>query len=513
MQSKRFKSQITNSYGGLKGLQNTKFCTALLILVMFAAIFSLSPAFSLLINSVIIGCTGRIATEKASIIYKSEIRGVHIADSIFAFPHDWNVIAETLAGYKINFVTVLLMGLPTGSRPDAEWRACIQAFHSRGIEVHISYHVIGEMAVKEEYKCETSTGTKVDWNCPTKQAFRQDVKTFVERIASTYDIDGIMFDYARYPGDNMCYCSECKQAFEAWLGEGAITDWTPFYANGTRYKKFMEWRTIPVTNIVRDAREWMLAINPNLKFSLAQWTLFGYSPNYSPTYWRYWNGQDAAYWVAMDYLDMTQPMMYTGVTTGEPHSIETYILANRKYVTGEIEGKIPLVAFITTGVTKPLDPLAFKAVVDKVREIGADGWIIWRYGGPGVNDGGYHIDIRPYLDLLTLPDVFSLSNIQVSVSGSDADITWSTDLPATSRVEYSTSPLFNATKKLDVATSYNYWDVDHIQGQIVEDLANVTSHDVKLTGLSAGVTYYLRVQSQDEHGTATSETFTLNLST
>jgi len=210
---------------------------------------------------------------------------------------------------------------------------------------------------------------------------------------------------------------------------------------------------------------------------------------------------------------MTQPMMYTGVTTGEPHSIETYILANRKYVTGEIEGKIPLVAFITTGVTKPLDPLAFKAVVDKVREIGADGWIIWRYGGPGVNDGGYHIDIRPYLDLLTLPDVFSLSNIQVSVSGSDADITWSTDLPATSRVEYSTSPLFNATKKLDVATSYNYWDVDHIQGQIVEDLANVTSHDVKLTGLSAGVTYYLRVQSQDEHGTATSETFTLNLST
>lgn len=479
---------------------------------MIAAFFILSPAVSLLTNSVTIGSTGRIVTENASIIYKSEIRGVHISDSIFAFPHDWNVIAETLAGYKIDFVTVVLTG-PAKLRPDAEWRACIQAFHSRGMEVYIDYPVMGEIAANEEYKCEKSDGSKIDWNCPTKQAFRQHVKTLVEHIASTYDIDGVMFDYIRYPSEDVCYCSECKQAFEAWLDEGPITDWTPFYPGGSRYKEYMEWRTIPVTNLVRDIRNWMLAINPNLKFSLAQWTLFGYSPNYSPTYQRYWRGQDAAYWVAEDYLDMTQPMMYMDIITGEPHSIQTYILANRKYVTGGVEGKIPLVCFLTTGVSSPMDPAVFKQEVDKVRELGADGWIIWHYGGPGVDDDGYHIDIRPYLDLLTLPDVFSLSNIQVSVSGTDADITWSTDLPATSRVEYSTSPLFNAAKKLNAATSYHYWDVDHIQGQIVEDLAKVTSHDVKLTGLSAGVTYYLRVQSQDEHGTATSETFTLTPST
>ena len=498
-------------------LKNTKFYALLITLTVLTGTLCLSPAVSSLINSVIIGCTGRIITEKSSIIYKSEIRGVHIADSIFAFPHNWSVIAETLAGYKINFVTVLLMGLPTSGRPDAEWRACIQAFHSRGIEVWISYHVVGEMAVNDAYKIIDYQGNAVDWNDPCNPNFRQEVKAYVESVASTYDIDGIMFDYARYPGTGMPYTQYDKAAFEEWLNE-TIPDsnWPPnpsdFAPGGSRYNEFMEWRTVPITNLIRDVRSWMLAINPNLKFGLAQWTLFGYSPDYSPTYWRYNIGQDTAYWVAQDYLDMVMPMMYDEPATGEPHSVETDLLANWKYITGGPEGKIPLIAFINTGYTYTgRDPAEVKACIDKAREMGADGWILWRYGGPGVDDDGYHIDIRPYLNLLTMPDTFSIRNIQVSLNATQATVTWKTDLPATSRIEYSTSPLFNATKKL--SGNRYYWDIDYVGGTLIEDLNHVTSHSMTLKGLEPAQTYYFRIQSQNEQGTATSKIFTFTVST
>lgn len=54
------KSLITK--GDWKGLQNTKFYAAFLISVIFAGIFSLSPAFSSLMSGVVVGSTGQIST-------------------------------------------------------------------------------------------------------------------------------------------------------------------------------------------------------------------------------------------------------------------------------------------------------------------------------------------------------------------------------------------------------------------------------------------------------------------
>jgi hypothetical protein len=207
---------------------------------------------------------------------------------------------------------------------------------------------------------------------------------------------------------------------------------------------------------------------------------------------------------------MVFPMMYTDQVTGDPESIETEFKADNMYFTGGPEGIIPLVGFLTTGISSPVDVSVFKQEVDKLRELGADGWIIWRYGGPGVDDNGYQIDIRPYLDLLDMPDVFSIRDIQVSVSATQTTITWETDLPATSKVEYSTSPLFTATKK--VSGDRYYWDVDYVGGIVIEDPNQLTSHSITLTGLEPGQRYYFRIQSQNENGTATSKMVTFDVS-
>jgi hypothetical protein len=128
-----------------------------------------------------------------------------------------------------------------------------------------------------------------------------------------------------------------------------------------------------------------------------------------------------------------------------------------------------------------------------------------------VTAGSWAPDIRPYLDVIDFPSVFSLNNITASSTSNSITITWTTDLPATSKVEYSTTPLFNSSFVYDGRVDFYYWDIDHVPGLIVEEATPKTSHSVTLTGLSPGVTYYFRIQSQDSSGTATSKVYTFQL--
>jgi uncharacterized lipoprotein YddW (UPF0748 family) len=484
-----------------KELQSTKIHAILLVSVMLFGALSLSLAISSLMNDVIIRSSGRIATATiAPIAYKSEIRGVYV-HSLSMINPDWNLIAQTSANYGINLVVIEATGnnwahykssvIPYESE---ELAPAIAACHARGIKLWASMNVMlsAYQADGQQRRVVLDDGSTANWLCPTKQASRDLVKAIVEEMATNYDIDGFMFDYARYDTDRMCYCEECHQKFIADTG---LTDvaWRDDVVPGGRYnKEFMEWRIKPITELVRDIRSWMLAIKPNLEFSAAAWTIF----QDAPTYWRYWIGQDTTDWIAKDYLDVVAPMAYTDSLT----ATEGYMLNDLKYMIGGSEGKIPLVAFVDTCVDAVSTPENFKQRVDKIRELGCDGWIIWRYGGPGDGEGSNAPDIRDYLSILDLPNVFSIDNIQVSAVETEATITWTTDLPATSKVEYSTSPLFNASFEYSSAVDFNYWDINHISGIIVENSTLVTTHSVILTDLLPGTKYYFRVQSQDESG-------------
>ena len=494
-----YKSQIGKL--AMKEFRSTTFYAMILISVMLVGIFSLYPAISSLMNDVIIRSTGRIATATAPIAYKSEIRGVFIQSGTFSYSVDWNIIADTLKQYKINVVYGEFLGFDGGYHGDSSYGdqlgLAIPALHARGIEVHVSHTLFYVVPSNHpELHAVDHTGAVHDyWICPAKQGTRDVLKAQVQGIVTSYDIDGYMFDYIRYDNDDMCYCPECRAKFESWLGEGAISDWTQFYPGGSRHNEFLEWRIIPLTELVRDVRNWMLAIKPDLEFSIAAWTLF----QDAPTYWRYWIGQDTTDWVAKGYFDMVAPMMYTTDLT----NIQDYIQTDFKYMVGGPEGKVPLLPLITTGVESPVDPNAFKAVVDKVRSLGADGWIIWRYGGPG---SAITPDIRDYLSLIDMPDVFSRRNIQVSTVETNATVTWTTDLLATSKVEYSTSPLFNASFKF--WGGFHYWDIDHVAGTVIEDNTPVTNHSITLTSLLPRTKYYFRVQSEGSGGIATSKVLT-----
>lgn len=76
-----------------------------------------------------------------------------------------------------------------------------------------------------------------------------------------------------------------------------------------------------------------------------------------------------------------------------------------------------------------------------------------------------------------------ISNLAVNPGLDSASVTWDTDVPATSRVDFGTSVAY---------------------GSFVEDLALVLSHSVTLTGLSSSTLYHFQVTSVDAMGDASS---------
>jgi len=212
------------------------------------------------------------------------------------------------------------------------------------------------------------------------------------------------------------------------------------------------------------------------------------------------------------YVDWLLPMLYVSGSLSETEQVsrlEALIDEYYEIIAGP-EGIIPMGGLLIHGpsdIGPAKTPTQWKPEVDLLKQKGFDGWSSWPYGGLG--DPAGFPDITLYWSIIDRPDVFSLSNITVSPASSSATITWATDLPATSKVEYSATPLFTETKK--TGTLLDYWDIDHVPGTVVEDVTPRTSHSITLTGLSPGVLYYYRVQSEGSGGIATSKVYTFEL--
>jgi uncharacterized lipoprotein YddW (UPF0748 family) len=435
----------------------------------------------------------------------SEIRAVFI----HAYSHsgiDAELVAETLKNYDINTIVVEALGVnyaryPTELITSSDFGILpefVTAAHSRGMKLYVGMNVLAEAILPDSLMSERYDGGTPATASPVKRATRDLIKALVEELVDSYDIDGFMFDYIRYVWADEPYEVEAKNKFIRDTGLSDV-DWGPdTHVDGGRYRQqFMEWRVQPINELVSDMRSWMLAKNPNLKFSAATWRW----PAGYPTYWRYWIGQDSTYWVKEGWLDWVAPMFYTDNVEDLESGLSSYVDSQ----TGDFWGATKVVPFIDTVVDGVSTPENFAQRVDKLRQMGADGWIVWRYGGPGDGQGSNAPDIRNYLSLLQLPSTFTLDSMQVSIGQTGANISWTTKLPATSRVEYGTDSLFNATFKYASVTNFNYWDVDPVQSHVAESSLAVTNHTIELIGLSPQTTYYFRVQSKSISGVATSQ--------
>jgi uncharacterized lipoprotein YddW (UPF0748 family) len=508
--------------------------------IMLTGIF-LSFVMSSINTSLTIPSSGIITPVLASGSV-SQVRAVFIHSYIISSVTSWDLIASTLASYGINLVAIEEGGVnylryPSSVSPNwADYNcssAAIAAFHQYGIQVYYDFDV---MMGGEDYGDlnQTITGGRYTgdayWNgsqvvnetvgasCgldPTNPYSIACLDAIFQEAVTQYNFDGVMYDYIYYDWENEPLTTYAQTMFTSMTGLGAGLTYSQWVAdvvpasdggNGQWNTQFMDWRVQVLNNLVANLTTTIHQARSNVTIAA---TAFNFADGVdTPYYWRYVQGMDPVYWAYDGSVNMICPMMYSA--SGDNYSSDVPFW--QQYGTGGAHGDVPLVPIVWScnpGVTT-VTVADFTVSATSILNAGADGIWIMTYGGPGCTADTP--DIRPYLSSLGWPNppTFTLNTISLNtLNSTSVSVSWSTTLPSTSLVEYSTNPLFSASP---TGTSPNdYYVITHNTGTIVASSQNVTNHNIILSGLLA-TTYYFRVQSEDPSGTATSNVLTFSTS-
>jgi uncharacterized lipoprotein YddW (UPF0748 family) len=190
--------------------------------------------------------------------------------------------------------------------------ACVQAARARGLQVHVwkvNWNLLGAPqsfidSLRAANRTQVSRyGTNTDWLCPSHpDNFALETNSLLE-VVRNYDVDGIHFDYIRYPDGDHCYCTGCRTRFQTQTGL-TVANWpADVLAAGSLRTSFLNWRRAQITRLVDAVHAGAKASKPGVKISAA---VFPDAPGaYDGV------GQDWRLWVTNRLLDFVCPMDYT----------------------------------------------------------------------------------------------------------------------------------------------------------------------------------------------------------
>jgi uncharacterized lipoprotein YddW (UPF0748 family) len=203
-------------------------------------------------------------------------------------------------------------------------------------------------------------GSEILWLCPSSdENYQLELDSLLE-IARNYAVDGIHFDYIRYPGPEGCYCPRCRAKFEAEVGRKAA-NWPKdvLERDSDLRKPWLDFRREQIDRLVKAVSEGARAIRPGIEISAA---VFSY---YEST--RDSIGQDWVEWISEGWLDFVCPMDYM-----ESDAQFAQIVEQQDEWVG---GKVPLYPGIGAFIISP-DQLVHQ--IQLAREHG-QGYMIFNY--------------------------------------------------------------------------------------------------------------------------------------
>ncbi len=256
-------------------------------------------------------------------------------------------------------------------------RQCLAACRKYGIQIHV-WKVnwnLGFAAPKEfvdqmraegrlQMRVAKSEGKEETWLCPSHPKNQKlEIDAMLELVRD-YDLDGIHFDYIRYPGSDYCFCDGCRQRFEKACGT-TLKNWPgDVQKTGPLYQSWMDWRWSNITTVVKAVSEQARALKPNIKISAAVF--------------RNWNvdrdivGQDWKLWCDQGYLDFVCPMDYTPSKTIYENMVSQQV---------KLAGRIP--CYPGLGVSSSSSRFGADRAIEEIeitRRYKTGGFIIFNYG-------------------------------------------------------------------------------------------------------------------------------------
>jgi len=276
-----------------------------------------------------------------------------------------NVLWAGLAHYKSEILPVSERVEQHGD-PLAE---CVKWGRKYGVEVHpwkVNYNLSNAPAAfveklrSEERLQRDRYGNEVRWLCPSHpENFRIERDSMLEMLRK-YDVDGVHFDYIRYPNASACYCGGCRDRFGRDTGI-EVEDWPEDVLIGAHMEDFQRWRQDQITRLVRAVSEEARRIKPYVRISAAVFANWDRD--------RYTVGQDWKLWVERGYLDFVCPMDYTT----SPEALEEIVAKQVNWVDGRIPLCIGIGAFRLTSPDQVVDRIV------RTRALGADGFVLFQY--------------------------------------------------------------------------------------------------------------------------------------
>jgi uncharacterized lipoprotein YddW (UPF0748 family) len=253
---------------------------------------------------------------------------------------------------------------------------CLAACREYGVKCHVwrvNWNTGGKAPkefierIRDESRGQVSFKGQANdgWLCPSHPANRElEIESMLE-LVKRYEVDGIHFDYIRYPGNDNCFCSGCRERFEKELGR-SLENWPAVTReDGEVNRRWLDFRRAQITAVVRAVAERARKIRPEVQISAA---VFANWPQTRDSI-----GQDWKLWCEKGWLDFVCPMDYIDSNPLFRNTVE-----NQK----EWAGKVPLYPGMGLSVWKnPGDAVKIAQQIEIVRELGVPGFTVFNYDG------------------------------------------------------------------------------------------------------------------------------------
>ncbi len=280
------------------------------------------------------------------------------------------ILPNMLWAGRAHYPSDILPRSQTNDELGDQIQQCLAAAKKYGLEVHVwkvNFNLSGAPRqfvekLGEEGRLQVFVGSEsAKWLCPSHpKNFQLEVDSMLE-VARKYDVDGLHFDYIRYPGGNSCFCDGCRERFQAATGI-KVDDWPKDCHSGVHKAAYTQWRCDQISRVVQAVHDQGKKLRPSLKISAA---VFGSYPSCRESV-----AQDWPEWIKAGWLDFVCPMDYTDSDPGFCGLVQ-----NQLELVG---GRIPVYPGI--GATASRSTLSADRVAGQIlhaRTLGAAGFTIF----------------------------------------------------------------------------------------------------------------------------------------
>ncbi|MDD2598837.1 MAG: family 10 glycosylhydrolase [Kiritimatiellae bacterium] len=252
---------------------------------------------------------------------------------------------------------------------------CLAACRKYGVKCHIwrvcwntgrrlSKEDAQQLREQQRLQMSDSGDDENIWLCPSHPVNQKlEVDAMLE-VVRNYAVDGVHFDYIRYPSSNYCFCEGCRTRFGQRCGQ-ELKDWPQSVKKGgAHYEQWLEFRRDNITKVVSEVATKARQIRPEVEISAA---VFRHAPGDRDSV-----GQDWQRWCEKGWLDFVCPMDYVDSTAA---------FSNMVKVQKELVGDVRMYPGIGLSCWKDSSNHAVTLVrqIEAARKAGLQGFTVFNY--------------------------------------------------------------------------------------------------------------------------------------